>query len=849
MRRSPRNGLWERLGPVLFLVLFCRAAEAQTNYLRLKSFGFYESSSAGIMAPVIEASDGLLFSTSRQGGTNGAGTVFRLDKNGTNYVLLRSFGTNGDGRTPQAAVLEGRDGALYGATPLGGQDGVGTLFKLNKDGSGYAVLHTFSTNANDGRYPYGSLAQASDGLLYGVTYGGGDSNLGTVYALDSNGTGYRILKHFGSSAEDGANPAAEVVELSDGALYGTTASGGAGGAGTVFRLQRDGTGYQSLFSFSGTNGAYPRATVCEGEDGALYGTTYGGGSTGLGTLFRLSKDGAAHTVMWSFLGNDADDGAAPQYARLLQASDGFLYGTTTSGGSNGLGTIFRISTNGTSYSAIKIFRLTPGEAGTPTAGLLAGSDGMLYGTSYGGGRRSFGTVFRLNPDGSGYRILMDFPQSGGDGENPQATPVEGTDHRLYGTTDSGGAGNQGAIFSIGLDGSGYTLLKSFSGVPEEGTNPEGGVIQATDGALYGATYRGGLNDVGTLYKLNTDGSGFLVLRSFSSSGGDGQFPRARLLEASDGFLYGTTYGGGTYGAGTVFKLAKDGNAFQTLRSFFSVAAEKVDARNPIAGLMEGSDGALYGTSYNGGTNDRGAVFSISKDGSVYKLLRSFSGSGGDGAQPYAALCEASDGALYGTTASGGSLNAGTIYRLNKDGSGYGQVWKFSSTQVHTPYGALVEGKDGMLYGSALAVATSGVTQGGLFKINKDGTGFTLLHTFWRYVLSYGADGQRPYAGLLLGSDGAFYGTTQLGGDLLNAGVVFKLFTPTSPTLTLLAPPAGGSCRLRLAGIAYPAYRVEASTDLGNWMTVTNLSNPTGRVEFRVPAPPGSTAFYRAMYAP
>src|SRR5262249_27806010 len=148
------------------------------------------------------------------------------------------------------------------------------------------------------------------------------------------------------------------------------------------------------------------------------------------------------------------------------------------------------------------------------------------------------------------------------------------------------------VFRIRLDGSCYEIIKDFGVSAGDGANPEGGVIIASDGALYGATYAGGSNNIGTIFKLNKDGSQFKTVHSFSST--DGELPRGALLEASDGYLYGTTYGAQT--GGTVFRLAKDGNGFVALRTFSTAQSEKVDARNPIAGVIEGSDGYLYGTS-------------------------------------------------------------------------------------------------------------------------------------------------------------------------------------------------------------------------------------------------------------
>ena len=156
-------------------------------------------------------------------GWTGNGTVFKLNKDGSGYAVLYNFGSQGnDGYLPDA-VIEGSDGALYGTTQSDGWTGNGTVFKLNKDGSGYAVLYNFGSQGNDGAYPCAGVVEGSDGALYGTTQWGGRTGNGTVFKLNKDGSGYAVLYNFGSQGNDGANPAAGLVEGPDGALYGTNA--------------------------------------------------------------------------------------------------------------------------------------------------------------------------------------------------------------------------------------------------------------------------------------------------------------------------------------------------------------------------------------------------------------------------------------------------------------------------------------------------------------------------------------------------------------------------------------------------------------------------------------------------
>ncbi len=261
-------------------------------------------------------------------------------------------------------------------------------------------------------------------------------------------------------------------------------------------------------------------------------------------------------------------------------------------------------------------------------------------------------MFTLNKDGSGFRVLHSFAGSGGDGQHPFAGLIEGSDGALYGTTVGGGSNGVGTAFTLNKDGSRYGVLHNFHTNGFDGANPFAGLVEGSDGALYGTTRDGGSNGVGTVFTLNRDGSRYGVLLSFRPDGFDGQNPSAGLVEGSDGALYGTTCNGGSNGVGTVFTLNRDGSCYGVLCSF---RPDGSDGQNPSAGLLEGSDGILYGTTYNGGSNGVGTVFKLNKDGRAYTAVLSFGGLGGDGANSSAGLVEGSDGALYGTTVGGGRL--------------------------------------------------------------------------------------------------------------------------------------------------------------------------------------------------
>jgi uncharacterized repeat protein (TIGR03803 family) len=358
--------------------------------------------------------------------------------------------------------------------------------------------------------------------------------------FNASGQTLTILYSFVGSTNDGADPFATLVQGSDGSFYGTTYRGGTSGSGTVFRISPSG-GYTNLYSFGSVlnDGEYPNG-LAQGSDGNFYGTTRFGGTHNNGTVFRISPSGS-DTTLYSF-GSYANDGANP-YAGLVQGRDGNFYGTTANGGSGfiGGGTVFRISSGG-SYTTLYSFVGFSNSGANPYAGLVQGSDGNFYGTA-----SSRGNVFRISPSGS-YTNLYSFADS------PQGVAglVQGSDGNFYGTTFMGGANGCGSVFRVSPSGSG-TNLYSFDNSPNDGQNPGGAVVQGSDGNFYGTT-----TCPGVVFKISPSG-GYAILYSFFGPT-NGANPEAGLVQGSDGNFYGTTAEGGTStncsdGCGTVFRLS------------------------------------------------------------------------------------------------------------------------------------------------------------------------------------------------------------------------------------------------------------------------------------------------------
>ncbi len=369
--------------------------------------------------------------------------------------------------------------------------------------------------------------------------------------------------------------------------------------------------FNTLHSFDGTDGTNPYAALVQATDGNFYGTTSDGGVNGQGTVFKITPSGAV-TTLYSFCSQSAcTDGALP-YAALVQAANGSLYGTTSEGGSVGSGTVFKITLSGmltTLYSFCSQSGCTDGSS--PYAALIEGTSGNLYGTTLAGGTNNLGTVFRITTSGR-LTTLYDFCSQSGctDGSNPYAGLIQATDANFYGATIDGGAFGFGTLFKITPVGQLTTLYSFCSAEPgcTDGAMPYGGLIQGADGNFYGTTaFNGGGADGsdGTVFKVTPSGT-LTTLHSFCSQSGcsDGASPYAGLVQATNGNFYGTTLSGGTNGLGTTFKITSNG-VLTTLHSF-----DSTDGAGPFEGLAQGTNGTLYGATIAGGANNDGTVFSV-----------------------------------------------------------------------------------------------------------------------------------------------------------------------------------------------------------------------------------------------
>jgi uncharacterized repeat protein (TIGR03803 family) len=707
---------------------------------------------------------GLLYGTTENGGSASAGTVFVATLDGTVVKTLYSFTNGTDGGNP-AAGLTLSGATLYGTAKNGGKVFSGTIFAINTNGTGFTNLYTF-TNGTDGAYPAGSLV-LSGNTLYGTAQSGGLDFAGTIFSIKTNGTGFASLHNF--TFDDGEAPEAALT-LVGGALFGTTSGGGTSFSGGLFAINTDGSNFTNFYSFTGLNdGSEPEAALIFSNN-LLYGTASAGGTGGAGTVFAVDTNGLFFTNLYSF-GGEAD-GMTPLSSLYL--TNNFLYGTTEYGGVFSNGTVFAVGTDGKVFTNLYTFTGAD-DGGNPVAGLVGDA---LYGTTLNGGNAGDGALFVIQTDGTGFTNLHSF--------EPPSLETSGTNYdgaysvaslflsgdTLYGTAEYGGEYGNGTIFSVKTNGTGFTNIYTFT-AGADGANPAANLILAGD-VLYGTTEFGGKDDNGTVFSLHTDGSEFTVLYRFSGQS-DGGFPLAGLA-LSGNTLYGTTDAGGlTYG--TIFAINTGGTDFKTLYTFTGGS----DGNGPQAPLTV-SGNTLYGTAETGGSTGWGTVFSIQMNGSNFMLMHTFAGDP-QGGSPYGALL-LSGTTLYGTTFSGGLSNNGTVYAVQTDGAGFTNLFSFTNYASGAyPAAGLILSGNSTLYGTAEEGGSSG--SGAIFAIQTDGAGYSDVHDFVPYSIlgaSVNSDGAYPLAGLIY-SEGTFYGTAFAGGSG-GYGTVYSVLTNGSNFATL-----------------------------------------------------------------
>jgi uncharacterized repeat protein (TIGR03803 family) len=724
------------------------------------AFSFSLSNAQNIM--------GKLWGMTPAGGDSSNGVIFNYDSIGAAYTVVKNM-PGSDGIEPNGNLIQATDGNFYGLTSSGGTYNNGVIVEWNPITKKETVLHSFGSGI-DGVSPYGNLIQAADGNLYGLTNKGGAKNDGVIFEWNTTTLLETVLYSFAGGVTDGQYPYGSLIQAKDGNLYGMTYVGGVNSAGVIFEWNTTTPGETVLYSFGNMtdDGINPRGDLMQAKDGNFYGLTFSGGKQNHGAIFEFNATLLTEDTVYSFKAG-ATDGSRP-YGSLIQAVDGNFYGLTEQGGAPNYGIIFEWNTITLAETELYAFAggLTDGR--NPEGSLMQAKDGNLYGTTDAGGPAADGGIFEWNTTTPGETMLYIFAGSGGDGQTPLANLIQAADGNFYGMTYSGGTADNGTIFEYNTTALTESVLHSFGATP--GIRPNASLMQASDGNFYGTTKAGGTNDEGTVFKLTATGA-ITVLGSFTGQGANGEYPVGDLVQAKDGNLYGMASGGGRYAGGMLFKYDTTAKQVDTLLSFDGVSGSSADGS-----LVVGNDGNLYGMTTQGGIQGLGNIFEWNTGTKSISSLYGFTGGSADGKYPHGSLILAADGNFYGVTQSGGGSFYGVIFEWNTTTKTETILHSFGGGlgDGEYPEGSLIQAADGNLYGLTNQGGTN--NYGVIFEWNTLTQTETVLYNF------VGAnDGEYPYGSLIQASDGNLYGMARAGGKY-GDGTVFQ-YNITAATLDTL----------------------------------------------------------------
>lgn len=622
---------------------------------------------------LVQASDGLIYGFNQEGGLNTDGQLFSFKPGTDEFSYLAEFEVSTTGSYPMGGLVEAGNGKLYGTTMEGGLNNDGVLFSF--DPSTNALDHQIDFDAIGAEEAVNGMIMASNGLLYGMTRKGGANNLGTIYAFEP-GTGIITLLHEFNPATDGSRPYGRLFQASDGYLYGMTSEGGGTGKGIIFRYDIILGLFNVVYSFDGPSGDFPLGGFVE-HNGFLYAMTSNGGVSDKGVLFRFDLSTYTLEKLADFYGNEY--GEYPD-GSLTLGPDGNLYGQTFSGGKYGIGVMFMYNTSSMLFTKCFDFNDAP-DGSIIFSQLMKASDGMVYATTQYGGSYSAGTIYRIDPANRQFESIYDFDllSTGG---GPYDGLMEASDGYLYGVTTFGGSTNFGTIYRFNESSGVLTVIHDLLTI-SEGQEPRGIPLEHPDGMLYGVTRAGGANSVGCIYQFNLSTSVYTKKADFDALT-SGSYPVGSLIKAANGKLYGLASSGGQHTYGTLFEY--DPN-LATMQAMAFDGLNK--GRIPIGTLIEYEDNMLYGMCHMGGFYDEGTLFVIDLNALESTKLMDFNPAT-TGYKPMGSLIKASNNKLYGTTSRGGAYNSGVIFEYDPSNGTYTTIHEFTSFREYPWFGALLE---------------------------------------------------------------------------------------------------------------------------------------------------------------
>ncbi|WP_370480326.1 choice-of-anchor tandem repeat GloVer-containing protein [Tamlana flava] len=659
------------------------------------------------------------------GGSQDLGTIFKVNSDGSNHTIVHVFTNDFDGHEPQYFKLcEGDNNKLYGMTAKGGLADGGILFEYDPTTDTYTKKIDFAYDSVDAKAPYGGLMLASNNKMYGVSRNGGANNNGVLFEYDYHNNTYTKLNDFNLSTT-GSNPTGNLLEASDGKLYGMSSLGGPAGDGAIYRYDIDANSFNIVIYFGTTNGANPYGELVETSDNKLYGMTSRGGTNDMGVLFEYDLSTTTYTKKIDFDGTTK--GKYP-YGGISIGDDGKLYGVTRQGGTNNQGILFKFDQSINSFTELQDFSTAFGTnpygtmllksdgkfigltsntvyeydptlnvlekkqdlAGTARGSIMMASNGKYYTGTLNGGHNNQGVVQEYDSNSNTLSTVYSF-NSVYKGKYPTDGLVLASDDKLYAVTwegeQSATSKLKGTLIRIDPLTEEVNIIYDFN-LASNGLFPYRAPIQASNGFLYGQASEGGVNDNGVIYKFDINTDTYTKLFDFDPNDGisanNGWRPNGRLIEASNGKLYGVAANGGAYNDGVIYEYDMDTDTY-TRKVNFSQSFGKAPQ-----GLMEASNGKIYGCTSIGGAYGSGVMFEYIPGEATYTVLVDFGGTESaklssnagvpsNGKNPFGNLTEASNGKLYGMTYQGGTNNFGIIYEYDFNTNTYTKKIDFDGT--------------------------------------------------------------------------------------------------------------------------------------------------------------------------
>ena len=588
----------------------------------------------------------------------------------TKVEFTPATGTNAYG-----GLIESSNGKLYGMTAQGGLNDKGVLFEYNPSDNSYSDLIHFDGTIL-GRSPVGRLTESTTpNLLYGMTSQGGTSDKGTIFSFGAGTNTFTKVYDFGLVTVDGFQPMTTLELANNGKFYSMTNKGGVNDIGILFEFDPTNDTYTKRIDFDQSNGRIPSSELTNALGDVMYGLSTSGGDYNGGTLFEYNT--VTHVLTKKVDLNSSSKGAVPY--GYLTLKNGMYYGITSHVGYQNGGVIFQFDPVTGDYT-VKLELESISKGANPYGNLFEASDGKLYGVTKKGGVFNKGTLYQFDPITNEKVVKVNFKDNLG--TFPGAGLIEPITGKLYGVAVGGGAHIEGSLFEYDITTEVITVKASFNNTGNGG-NPFGLLLKGADGHLYGTTFEGGDNELGTVYRYNLTTKTITKLVDFDGAT-MGQNPRSGLIEVNN-VLYGVTVNGGTNDDGVLFEYNLSTNTFAKKMDFDNVST----GRRPFGRLVLGTSTELFGTTFEGGVSDKGTLFKFDISNDTYTKIADFDGLN-NGQNPLGALSLNVNGKLYGATNSGGTHDGGLFYELDPTTNAFIVKYEFSLFNGIRPRAGLVE---------------------------------------------------------------------------------------------------------------------------------------------------------------